>query len=199
MSKLKKPAPARNQPEFATALRRTLTKKKKSELVDVLIELAQADHGVLRQLTTRFDVATTPEELLAATPQAIADATAFDERDINRNFAYDDNAYGEVKRNLVRLIASGQLRQAMPLALELMKQGSYQVEMSDEGLMTEDIEDCLNVVLEARRKSDLPASEVIAWCSAMLENDRVGFIAREPLQSLRTHFQGTAGRLPSDR
>jgi hypothetical protein len=199
MSKLKKPAPARNQPEFATALRRTLTKKKKSELVDVLIELAQADRGVLRQLTTRFDVATTPEELLAATPQAIADATAFDERDINRNFAYDDNAYGEVKRNLVRLIASGQLRQAMPLALELMKQGSYQVEMSDEGLMTEDIEDCLNVVLEALRKSDLPASEVIAWCSAMLENDRVGFIAREPLQSLRTHFQGTAGRLPSDR
>ena len=37
----------------------------------------------------------------------------------------------------------------MELSLELMKQGSYQVEMSDEGLMTEDIEDCLNVVLKA--------------------------------------------------
>ena len=82
----------------------------------------------------------------------------------------------------------------MQLALELMKQGSYQVEMSDEGLMTEDIEDCLNVVLQALTKCDLPAAEVIAWCSAMLENDRVGFIAREPLQSLRTHFQKTATR-----
>src|SRR3954464_10710016 len=107
MSKLEKPAPARHQPEFATELRRALTKRKKSELVDVLIELAQADRGLLRQLTTRFDVAATPEELLAATPQAIADATAFNERDINSNFDYDYNAYGEVKRNLVRLIASG--------------------------------------------------------------------------------------------
>jgi hypothetical protein len=89
MSKPKKPSPARKQPGSSTELRRTLTQKKKSELVDVLIELAQADRGVLRQLTARFDVAATSEELVAATRQAIADATAFDERDINRNFDYD--------------------------------------------------------------------------------------------------------------
>jgi hypothetical protein len=41
-------------------------------------------------------VATTPDELVAATRQAIADATAFDARDINRNFDYDYEAYGEV-------------------------------------------------------------------------------------------------------
>jgi hypothetical protein len=75
-----------------------------------------------------------------------------------------------------------------------MKQGSYQVEMSDEGLMTQDIEDCLDVVLKALAKSGLPANEVIAWCSAMLDNDRVGFIARESLQSLRDRAQATAGR-----
>ena len=56
--------------------------------------------------------------------QAIADATDFDERDINRNFAYDHAAYGEVKRNLSRLIDLGQLRLAMELSLELMKEGS---------------------------------------------------------------------------
>ena len=132
---------------------------------------------------------TTSEELVAATRQAIADATDFDEREINRNFAYDYGAYEAVKRNLSRLIGSGQLRPAMELALELMKQGSYQVEMSDEGLMSEDIEDCLSVVIQAVSKCDLPAAEVIAWCSAMLENDRVGFIAEEPLQSLRDRFQ----------
>src|SRR5262249_34133357 len=93
-----------------------------------------------------------PEELVAATRQAIADATDFDKRDINRNFDYDYEAYSEVKRNLGRLIGSGQLRLAMPLALELMKRGSYQVERSDEGPMTEDIEDCLNVVLESTNK-----------------------------------------------
>jgi uncharacterized Zn finger protein len=192
--KPKKPVPSQKQPVPTAELRAALTRKKKAELVDVLMELAEADRGILRQLTARFDVAPAPDELVAATRQAITDATGFDKRDINRNFAYDDQAYSEVRRNLGRLIGSGQLRLAMPLALELMKRGSYQVEMSDEGLMTEDIEDCLNVVLEALRKCDLPAAEVIAWCTAMLENDRIGFIAREPLQSLRNHFQTTAAR-----
>jgi hypothetical protein len=161
-------------------------------LVDTLLELAQADRRVLRQLTARFDVAAAPNELVAATHRAIADATDFDERDINRNFAYDYEVYGEVKRNLGRLIDAGQLRLAMQLALELMKQGSYQVEMSDEGLMTQDIEGCLDVVLRALEKCELPAAEVIAWCSAMLDNDRVGFIARGPLQALRNRAQAAA-------
>ncbi|MGP0065904.1 MAG: hypothetical protein ACLQGP_20155 [Isosphaeraceae bacterium] len=189
-----RPVPSRGQPGPTAELRQALTRRKKAELVDVLVELAQADRGVFRQLTARFEVASAPDDLVAATRQAIADATNFDEREINRNFDYDDQAYHEVKRNLGRLIGSGQLQQAMPLALELMKRGSYQVEMSDEGLMTEDIEACLNVVLEALRNCDLPAAEVIAWCSAMLDNDRVRFIAREPLQALRTHFQKTATR-----
>ena len=63
-----------------------------------------------------------------------------------------------------------------------------------EGLMTEDIEDCLKVVLEALRKCDLAADEVIAWCSTMLESDRVRFVAREPLESLRDHFQRLAAQ-----
>jgi len=186
-----KAVPSRKPSEPTAALRRALAGRKKAELVDVLVELAAADRGILRQLVARFDVATAPDELVAATRQAIADATAFDERDINRNFDYDDEAYGEVRRNLGRLIASGQLRQAMPLALELMKRGSYQVEMSDEGLMTGDIEDCLNVVIGAIPKCDLPAEEVKAWCSAMLEADRVGFIAREPLEALLRRNQET--------
>src|SRR6516165_6668596 len=181
----KKVAPTRKPPESMAPLRRALSRRKKAELVDALLELAQADRGVLRRLTARFDVAAAPDELVAATRQAIADATAFDERDSNRNFAYDYDAYQAVKRNLGRLIAAGQLRPTMQLALELMKQGSHQVEMSDEGLMTRDIEDCLSVVLQTLQQCDLPAAEIIAWCSAMQANDRVGFIAREPLQSLQ--------------
>ena len=192
--KPKKPTPARKQTESTAELRQALCKRTKAELVDALLELAEADRRVLRQLASRFDVGAAADKLVTATRQAIADATAFDERDINRNFAYDSEAYDEVKRNLGRLIDSGQLRLAMQLALELMKQGSYQVEMSDEGLMTADIEECLSVVHKAVRKCDLPANEVIAWCSAMLGNDRVGFIGREPLQSLRNHFQGATAR-----
>jgi hypothetical protein len=190
----RKAAPARKQPESRAALRQALCRRKKAELVEVLLELAQTDRGVLRHLMARLDVAATADELVAATRQAIADATHFDKRDINRNFAYDYQAYSEVKRNLGRLIAGGELRLAMTLALELLKQGSYQVEMSDEGLMTEDIEDCLRVVVQELRQGKLPAEEVLAWCAAMLAQDRVGFIARESLQSLRNRVQATAGR-----
>jgi hypothetical protein len=99
--------PSRKPHGSTAALRRALARRKKTELVEVLVELAEADRGILRQLTARFDVATTPEELVAATRQAIADATDFDEREINRNFNYDSAAYGEVKRNLGRMTGSG--------------------------------------------------------------------------------------------
>ena len=192
--KPKKAAPAGKRADSTAQLRKALTRRSKAELVSALLELAQADRGVLRQLTVRFDVAAAPDKLVAATRQAIADATDFDERDINHNFDYDYEAYEEVKRNLGRLVASGQLRQAMQLSLELMKEGSYQVEMSDEGMMTDDIEDCLSVVLQTLKKCDLPADEVIAWCSAMLDNDRVGFIARDSLQSLRRSEERRVGK-----
>src|SRR5262245_7537903 len=186
--------PAPKQPGSPAALRAALCRRKKADLVELLLELARADRGVLRQLTARLDVAATADELVAATRQAIADATHFDKRDINHNFAYDSEAYGEVKRNLGRLIAGGELRPALSLALDLMKQGSYQVEMSDEGLMTDDIEDCLSVVVTGLKKCELPSAEVLAWCAAMLANDRVGFIARESLESLRKQHQPPAAR-----
>jgi uncharacterized Zn finger protein len=192
--KPKKRALASTQPEAVAELRRALLRRKKAELVDVLLELAQEDSSVLRQLTARYAVAAAPDQLVAATRQAIADATAFDPRDINHNFDYDDEAYREVQRNLGRLITAGQLRPAMQLALELMKQGSYQVEMSDEGMMTEDIEDGLKVVLTDLEKCDLPAVEIITWCTALRENDRVGFVASQPLDSLRKRFQAAASR-----
>jgi hypothetical protein len=190
--KLKKVSSPRKPADATAGLRKALNARSKPDLVKVLLELAQADRGVLRQLTARFDVAAAPKELVAATRQAIADATDFDEREINSNFDYDYQAYEEVKRNLARLIASGNLREAMTLSLELMKQASRQVEMSDEGMMTDDIEECLSVVLKELKKGDLPANDVIAWCSAMLANDRVGFIARDPLQSLRNHAQAAS-------
>ena len=95
----------------------------------------------------------------------------------------------KLKRNLSRLIALGELRLAMELSLELMKQGSYQVEMSDEGLMTDDIQECLMPVLRALKKCDLPPGEIVAWCEGMKKNDRVGFICSGQLQLLQSRFK----------
>ena len=170
-------------------LRKALEKRTKDELLDILVELEREDRKILRRLDARVEFASPPQELTAATRQAIANATNFDERDVNRNFSYDYEAYGEVKRNLSRLIELGELHLAMELSLELMQQGSCQVEMSDEGFMTQDIEECLQVVLQALKKCSLPPDEVVAWCAGMIKNDRVGFICDRDLDALRNHFQ----------
>ena len=145
--RLKKVPKAADLTHAAERLRKALVKRTKDELVDVLVELAREDHKLLRRLDARFELEAPPKELVAATRQAIADATDFDEREINYNFDYDYEACSEVKRNLGRLIDQGYLRQAMELSLELMKEGSCQVEMSDEGLMTSDIEECFSVTV----------------------------------------------------
>jgi uncharacterized Zn finger protein len=187
----KKPPKAAKTTDPAERLRKALAKRTKDELIDVLVEFARDDRQLLRRLDARFHLEAPPQELLAATRRAIADATDFDDRDINRNFNYDDDAYSEVKRNLSRLIKLGQLRPAMKLSLELMKDGSYQVEMSDEGLMSYDIEECLQVVIVAVEKCDLPAGEVIAWCEEMLKRDRMKLLCRTKLEALREHCEAS--------
>ena len=85
----------------------------------------------------------------------------------------------------------GQLQPGMELSLELMDQGSYQVELSDEGMMADDIEACFRPVLKALRKSDLPATEVTAWCAEMLERDHMGFLCEQKLRALRQQFRAS--------
>ncbi|MFZ5829616.1 MAG: hypothetical protein ACOY3P_05995 [Planctomycetota bacterium] len=63
--------------------------------------------------------------------------------------------------------------------------------MSDEGLMTDDIQECLQVVIAALRKCDLPAREVVAWCASMLKSDRVGCICDEKLRALQKHAEAS--------
>jgi hypothetical protein len=85
-----------------------------------------------------------------------------------------------------------QLRPAMELSRELMNQGSHQVEMSDEGLMTDDVEECLQVIVKALQKSDLLPAEIVAWCKAMTKRDRVGLIYDRDLEALRKHAEASA-------
>ena len=94
-------------------LAKALAKRTKAELDEALVEIAEADRGILRRLETWFGVEAPSEELVAATRQAIADATDFDEREINYNFDYDYEAYGTVQRNFGRLIEQGHLHAAM--------------------------------------------------------------------------------------
>jgi hypothetical protein len=169
----------------ADALATALARRTKAELVEAILQVVRGNLGIRRELEERFQVELPPDELINATGLAICDATDFDERQINYNFDYDWRAYEAVQRNFELLVKAGHLQAAMDLSLRLMKDGSYQVEMSDEGLMTQEIEECLLVVINAVRKSNLPPADVTAWCAAMVNADRVGFVCDRALHSLQ--------------
>ena len=187
--KATKKAPKRATVSSPDRLRKALAKRTKAELLEVVVELACANSTILRKLEARFDIKAPPEDLVVSTRHAIADATDFDERQMNYNFDYDHQAYKTVQRNLKRLVGLRHFNAAMELSLELMSRGSYQVEMSDEGMMTDDIEECLQVVVKALNKSDVPAEKVMDWCKMMNKKDRVGFICDEEIKALRKQLK----------
>ncbi len=65
---------------------------------------------------------------------------------------------------------------------------------ANEGLRADDVEACWNVVVQAAPEVRTAAADAIAWCMAVLEHDRVGFIAREPLESWPKHLPAIATR-----
>ena len=170
------------------AIRKALEKLRKNELIDIVVSFAKRDREILRQLLADFQVELPTLDLVADTQKAIVDATAFDTRQINRNFDYDYRAYNTIQRNLKRLVVEKRFDEAMGLSLELMRRGSHQVEMSDEGLMTDDIERCLNVVIEGLTKSKMPSAAIVDWCDAMKDAERVDYICDEELESLHKRF-----------
>lgn len=177
-----------NVKDAEARLRKALAKQTKGVLIDLIAALASHNRTILRELEEQFDIESPAGDLAASTLQAISDATDFDDREINYNFDYDYQAYATVERNLKKLLKLECHDEVMELSLELMRQGSYQVEMSDEGMMTETIEDCLRPVIKKIRVSDLPAKKVLDWCKAMEKEDRVGFICEDELKTLREHL-----------
>lgn len=190
-----KPAKRVRETDSLEPLRAALKKRAKDELIDVVIEFARDSRKTQRELS-RFGVEATDEALVSETRKAIIDATDFDERQVNYNFDYDYGAYRTVERNFRRLVKAGQLEQAMELSLELMRLGSYQVEMSDEGMMTEDVEACWQVVLKAVTKSKLPPTRIVAWCEALRKSDGVGFILDKEIRAVKNRFETVSTATP---
>jgi hypothetical protein len=171
--------------EKKKALDGLLLRQSKETLVGLLVELAETDRALKRRIEDAVGAETSADQLVQETRQAIADATYFDERRINYNFDYDMAAYERVHKNLKRLVSLDRMDDGMKLAIELMKAGSYQIEMSDEGAMTPDVENCLTPVIAAVAKSNLRSEQVISWCDAMTGADRVGFVCDRLIRELR--------------
>ncbi|MCE9553670.1 MAG: hypothetical protein K8T91_09905 [Planctomycetes bacterium] len=164
-------------------IEKELRKQTKGELVAMILAIAKQHAVVSRELEGRLTIEKPIDLLVADVSSAIDRATDFDERRMNHNFEVDWQAYEEVQKGLALLVKLGYLADAKSLALKLMKDGSYQVECSDEGLMSDDISECLNPVIRAVKAAG--GGEAVKWARAMQTADRVGFICDNELAGLR--------------
>lgn len=165
-------------------IEKELHKRTKAELVAMILAIAKEHAVVARELEDRLTIEKPVDLLVADVSSAIDRATDFDERMMNHNFDADWEAYVEVQKGLALLVEMGRLADAKSLALELMKDGSYQVECSDEGLMTDEISRCLKPVIRAVKAAG--GDEAVKWAAAMQAADRVGFICDKELAQLRS-------------
>jgi hypothetical protein len=162
---------------------KALRKRTKTDLVAMILLIAKEHAVVARELEDRLNIEKPLDLLVADVSSAIGRATDFDERMTNHNFDVDWQAYADVQKGLSRLVELGHLADAKSLALKLMKDGSRQVECSDEGLMSDDIRECLKPVIQAVKKAG--GVEAAKWAKEMRTADRVGFICDKELTRLQ--------------
>jgi hypothetical protein len=171
------------KPDRFPLIERELRKRTKADLIAMILVIAREHAVVGRELEGRLNIEKPVDLLVADVSSAIDRATEFDTRMMNHNFDVDWQAYVDVRKGLSLLVERGHLADAKSLALKLMKDGSYQVECSDEGLMTDDICQCLKPVIQAVK--DAGGVEAAEWAGDMQKADRVGFICRKELAELR--------------
>ena len=161
-------------------LRASLQKVKKEHLVELMLRVAQVAKAAEWMVERELELDKPVHLLVNDTEVAIEIATRVDEHQLNHNFDYDQSAYEAVRRNLTQLIQKDRIKEAQRLALKLMEKGSYQIECSNEGLMLEEIEGCLRLVISAVAVSP-DAGE---WALEMLQHDRVRFICEHELTEM---------------
>ena len=165
----------------AALIEKTLRKRRKNDLVDILTKLCVDNVHVRWIVESALDLQKTVDLILHDLREAIELATKVDELRLNYNFTVDWDAYEEVKRLMEMLVSLDALDEVMEASIHLMEKASYQVECSDEGLMVEEIEECLQPVLLAVENRD--PSVRASWAFQMQIADRVGFICSEKLSS----------------
>ena len=158
-----------------------LKRQRKQDLIEVLGKLCDANVHARWIIETHFAIAKPVEVILHDLREAIRLATKVDEQRLNDNFDFDYDAYAEVKRLFETLLALGALREAGDIAVQFMGDASHQIASSDEGMMLDEVKECLQPVLAAMKGMEV--TERAAWAQRMQRADVVGFVCSDILSS----------------
>jgi hypothetical protein len=161
-------------------LRTTPKKLKKADLVELTLRVARKSRPCEWKLEQELLLDKPISLLVHDIEVAIDMATKVGERRLNDNFGCDWRAYDAVRRGLSQLIEKDGLQEAKALAVKLIERGSWQIECSDEGLMRDEIENCLRPVIAAVAET----SGDWEWALEMLRYESSGFLCAQELDEL---------------
>lgn len=161
-------------------IERTLQTRRKDSLIRILSKLCQENIYARWITEAELGVKKPVDLVLHDLQEAIQLATHVDEKQMNRNFSLDWEAYAEVKRLMEMLVSLSAITEAMEIAVHFMEKASRQIEYSDEGMMLEQVEASLKPILEALENHD--ETQRSAWACRMQTADQVGFVCHEKLE-----------------
>ncbi|MES2569111.1 MAG: hypothetical protein V4710_03535, partial [Verrucomicrobiota bacterium] len=138
--------PVRARESRAKKVRVIVQKMSKKDLVDLVCRLATDNPAIADGLLIEAADGLGKEDLIPAIRAAIKSATYVPGDLINCSFSWDDAAYDRIEKGLEKLMSLGRTEEAMQLAVEVMKSGSAQIELSDVGDMLNDVVRCICVV-----------------------------------------------------
>ena len=160
---------------------RALRFQGKEQLVQILTKLCVENIQARWSIEAELEMSKPVELILLDIREAIRRATQVDEKRINHNPPVDWEAYAEVKRLMEMLVSVGASDEAMEIAIHFMGEASRQIEYSDEGMMLEEVEACLQPILDSLK--DFDERQRALWSLRMQAADRVGFVCHDKLQS----------------
>ncbi len=105
--------------QVGEVLRKGLGRRRKDDLVDALVTLAEQSPVFWRAVALKCDLPLDVPAQVAASRRAIYDATPYDEKRINSNFQYDCEAYEFEAISFQKLLKLGQWLTLMELSIEL--------------------------------------------------------------------------------
>jgi hypothetical protein len=157
--------------ELRRRLSTALERHSKAQLISLLQDTAFRWEDVCRQLLMETEDDQPLSGLVGDIRSALRKATHVPEEQVNRNLSVDYNAYEQVRRGLKKLIATDHLREAMALAIDVIQLGSNQVELSDEGLMADEVVETVKLVVKEVDAAQIGPEEKAKWWVALAAAD----------------------------
>ncbi len=151
--------------DVETAVKPILNKKKKAELLTMLLDLARRFPEVRRDILETEQLQSGDVEKLVCSLAAEIDEVT--QEDAYYNHWRDEGSlpdYSHIQQQLAALLAKGHADEVVKLGQQLWEQGCEQVGQShDDGETAMEVAGCMDIIFEAVEASSMPASDQILW------------------------------------